>query len=558
MSQFMAPQILLLKEGTDTSEGKGHLISNINACQAVVDIVRTTLGPRGMDKLIQDDKGKVTVSNDGATILKLLDIVHPAAKMLTDIAKSQDAEVGDGTTSVVVFAGELLKNSKEFIEEGVHPQIISKAYRKACELSLQHLNSLAIDIAGKSPEEKRMLLERCAQTCLNSKLIAGKKEMFAKMVVEAVSSLDSDIDISMVGIKKVQGGSLSDSQLVQGVAFKKTFSYAGFEQQPKRFSNPKIVVLNVELELKSEKENAEVRVESTQDYQGIVDAEWNIIYDKLEKIVATGAKVVLSKLAIGDLATQYFADRDIFCAGRVPEEDLKRVMKATGASMQSTVNKLSEEVIGTCELFEEKQVGNERYNFFTGCPHAKTATFIIRGGSEQFMDETERSLHDAIMVVKRTLKHSKAVPGGGAVEMELSKLLREYARTIHGKSQLLITTFAKSLEIIPRTLCENAGLDATDILNKLRAKHASSLPSVGIDLTTGEICDTWKSIVWEPSLVKMNVLSAATEAACLILQVDETIKNAQTNQGSDSFGAGGMPSGRRGGATGGRGRGRPF
>lgn len=557
MSQFMTPQILLLKEGTDTSEGKGHLISNINACQAVVDIVRTTLGPRGMDKLIQDDKGKVTISNDGATILKLLDIVHPAAKMLADIAKSQDAEVGDGTTSVVVFAGELLKNSKEFIEEGVHPQIISKAYRKACELSLQYLNELAVDIGGKSPEEKQALLEKCAETCLNSKLIAGKKEMFAKMVVEAVSSLDSDIDISLIGIKKVQGGSLSDSLLIEGVAFKKTFSYAGFEQQPKKFINPKIVVLNVELELKSEKENAEVRVESTKEYQAIVDAEWNIIYDKLEKIVATGAKVVLSKLAIGDLATQYFADRDIFCAGRVPEEDLKRVMKATGASMQSTVNKLTPDVIGTCGVFEEKQIGNERYNFFTGCPYDKTATFIIRGGSEQFMDETERSLHDAIMVVKRTLKHSKAVPGGGAVEMEISKRLREFARTIHGKSQLLISAFAKSLEIIPRTLCENAGLDATDILNKLRAKHASNLSNMGIDLTTGEICDTWKSVVWEPSLVKMNVLSAATEAACLILQVDETIKNAQSNQGSDSFGAGGLPGGRGGGGFG-RGRGRPF
>lgn len=254
----------------------------------------------------------------------------------------------------------------------MHPQIISKAFRKACELSLQHLNELSIDISGKSPEEKRTLLERCAQTCLNSKLIAGQKEMFAKMVVDAVSSLDPGMDISLIGIKKVQGGSLSDSQLVQGVAFKKTFSYAGFEQQPKKFINPKIVVLNVELELKSEKENAEVRVETTQDYQGIVDAEWNIIYDKLEKIVATGAKVVLSKLAIGDLATQYFADRDIFCAGRVPEEDMKRVMKATGASMQSTVNKLTDDVLGTCALFEEKQVGNERYNFFTGCPYVRT------------------------------------------------------------------------------------------------------------------------------------------------------------------------------------------
>ncbi|RLV84413.1 hypothetical protein DV515_00016246, partial [Chloebia gouldiae] len=492
-SSLQPTPVILLKEGTDTSQGIPQLVSNINACQVIAEAVRTTLGPRGMDKLIVDDRGgygaaaprrfnpawrlpqcqqprpcharlsrhsftsvslslgalggpsqgrgKATISNDGATILKLLDVVHPAAKTLVDIAKSQDAEVGDGTTSVTLLAAEFLKQVKPYVEEGLHPQIIIRAFRTATQLGTllvrhegtrgdtgqlcqaqglrgtlpghaagggrgecqQHLllppcqqrclsrarllyppvplecwhllwdfskeeginavnkiKDIAVSVKKEDKEEQRSLLEKCAATALSSKLISQSKEFFSKMVVDAVMMLDDLLQLKMIGIKKVQGGALEDSQLVAGVAFKKTFSYAGFEMQPKKYQSPKIALLNVELELKAEKDNAEVRVNTVEDYQAIVDAEWNILYDKLDKIHKSGAKVVLSKLPIGDVATQYFADRDMFCAGRVPDEDLQRTMMACGGSIQTSVNALSDDVLGRCELFEETQIGGER------------------------------------------------------------------------------------------------------------------------------------------------------------------------------------------------------
>ncbi|GLC39460.1 T-complex protein 1 subunit eta [Pleodorina starrii] len=552
----MQPQIILLKEGTDTSQGKPQLISNINACMAVVDTVRTTLGPRGMDKLIHDTKG-VTISNDGATIMKLLDIVHPAAKSLVDVSLAQDAEVGDGTTSVVILAGEFLKEAKPFIEEGVHPRSLIKSFRQAAVLAVQRLKDQAISLEDKALEEKKDLLKKCAMTTLNSKLVSGEKEFFAQMVVDAVSKLDpATLDLKMIGIKKVQGGGLRDSFLVDGVAFKKTFSYAGFEQQPKSFVSPKILVLNIELELKAEKENAEIRLDDPAKYQSIVDAEWNIIYDKLAKCVASGANIVLSRLAIGDLATQYFADRNIFCAGRVESGDLERVTKATGAKVQTTVNNLDPAVLGTCASFEERQVGAERYNLFMGCPQARTATLVLRGGSEQFIDEADRSLHDAIMIVRRALKHAQVVAGGGAIEMELSKYLAEYSLQFSNKSQLFIKAYAKALEVIPRQLCNNAGFDATDVLNQLRQKHAladGSGKNFGVDVNTGGVCDTYKSFVWEPALVKINAIQAATEAACLILSVDETVRNPKSEVPDAASGAAAQAAMAGGG---GRGRGR--
>ncbi|GAB4845277.1 T-complex protein 1 subunit eta [Ancistrocladus abbreviatus] len=525
MAAMLQPQIILLKEGTDTSQGKPQLVSNINACCAVADVLRTTLGPRGMDKLIHDDKGKTTISNDGATIMKLLDIVHPAAKILVDIAKSQDSEVGDGTTTVVLLAGEFLKEAKPFIEDGVHPQNLIRSYRSACQLAMYKIKELAVSIEGKSLEEKKSLLAKCAATTLSSKLIGGEKEFFAAMVVDAVLAIGSDDRLNLIGIKKVPGGNMRDSFLVNGVAFKKTFSYAGF-QTPSQ-------------------------------YQSIVDAEWNIIYDKLDKCVQSGAKIVLSRLAIGDLATQYFADRDIFCAGRVTEEDLQRVAAATGGTVQTSVNNIIDEVLGSCEVFEEKQVGNERFNIFSGCPSGQTATIVLRGGADQFIDEAERSLHDAIMIVRRALKNSTVVPGGGAIDMEISRHLRQHARTIAGKSQLFINSYAKALEVIPRQLCDNAGFDATDVLNKLRQKHA--LPSgeganYGVDIDTGGIADSFANFVWEPAVVKINAINAATEASCLVLSVDETVKNPKSESAQGEAAASAMGGrGRGGGAFRGRG-----
>merc|ERR1719429_489119 len=406
------------------------------------------------------------------------------------------------------------------------------------------------DLAVSIPEdERRSQLVKCAATAMSSKLINQQRDLFSNMVVDAVSTLDDVLPLNMIGIKKVQGGSLEETQLIEGVAFKKTFSYAGFEMQQKHYKNPKIAMLNVELELKAEKDNAEVRVDNVEEYQKIVDAEWNILYDKLDKIHKSGATVVLSKLPIGDVATQYFADRDMFCAGRVPEEDLNRTMKACGGSIQTTVNDLNDETLGNCELFEEKQVGGERFNFFTGVPKSKTCTIILRGGAEQFMEETERSLHDAIMIVRRAVKNDTVVAGGGAIEMELSRYLRDFSRTIAGKEQLLIGAMAKSLEIIPRQLCDNAGFDATNILNKLRQKHAQDGLWYGVDIMNEDIADNFDACVWEPAIVKINALTAASEAACLILSVDETIKNPKSAH--DAPGGAGMP-------PMGRGRGRPM
>ena len=360
-------------------------------------------------------------------------------------------------------------------------------------------------------------------------------------------SLDQDdLNEKLIGVKKVTGGGLQESLFVNGVAFKKTFSYAGFEQQPKHFKDPKIVCLNVELELKSEKDNAEVRVEQVSEYQAIVDAEWQIIYNKLEAIYKTGAKVVLSKLPIGDLATQlvtplpccmclndkytndyetrYFADRDIFCAGRVASDDMDRVCQATGAATQSTCTDIQDRHLGTCGAFEERQIGGERFNIFSECPAAKTCTLVLRGGAEQFIAEVERSLHDAIMIVKRALRNTTIVAGGGATEMELSSHLHGFAdRNVPHKQQAVVKAFAKALEVIPRQLCDNAGFDATDILNRLRVEHRKSNVWAGVDFDNEGVRDNMAAFVWEPTLVKVNAIQAAVEAACLILSVDETI-----------------------------------
>lgn len=532
------PTVVVLKEGTDTSQGRGQIISNINACVAIQQTLSATLGPLGSDILIVGSDGKTTISNDGATILKLLDIVHPAAKILVDISRSQDAEVGDGTTSVTILAGEFLKESKGFIEEGISAHVITKGYSKALSLAVKRIRELAVKVdrpahvtltsSDPGSVKFRELLENCAKTAMSSKLITQNSKYFTEMVVRAVLSLDQDdLDENLIGIKKIPGGSITDSVFIDGVAFKKTFAYAGFEQQPKKFTNPKILCLNIELELKAEKDNAEVRIDKVQDYQEIVDAEWHIILKKLKQCEDSGANIILSKLPIGDLATQYFADRKIFCAGRVSTEDIERTLKAVGGTVQSTTTDITAEHLGTCEKFEEVQIGNERYNLFKGCPEAKTCTLVLRGGAEQIIEEVERSLHDAIMIVKRSIKNNMIVAGGGAIEMELSRYLREYSQTIAGKQQLIIGAFAKALEVIPRQLCENAGFDATDLLNKLRQSHARGETWHGIDFNTESIGNNLETFVWEPSLVKINALSSAVEAANLVLSVDETITTSE-------------------------------
>lgn len=423
--------------------------------------------------------------------------------------------------------------AKPFIEDGVHPRIIINGYRKACKQVQETIDKLQIDWSKKSELERRTMLERCAMTAMNSKLIANHQKLFGPMVVDAVLSLEGDLNLNMIGIAKVSGGSVTESKLVNGVCFKKTFSYAGFEQQPKKFVNPSIILLNHELELKAERDNAEVRVSDPLEYQKIVDAEWSIIYDKLDKIVKSGAQVILSELPIGDLATQYFADRKLFCAGRVPSGDMKRVSAATGAVVQTSLSDLNADVLGTCGLFEEKQVGSERYNFFTECKAAKTATIIIRGGAEQFIEETERSLHDAIMIVKRSIQNQQIVGGAGAIEMELSRQLRQYSRKIRDKSQIIMGAYGRAFEVIARQLATNAGFDATDMVNEIRYKHAKGDTWCGIDIQNEKTFDALDNFVWEPALNKKSAIAAATEAACTVLSCDETIKNPRSQNTSE-------------------------
>jgi len=510
-----------------------------------------------MDKLIHDGRS-VTISNDGATLIGLLDIVHPAAKTLVDIAQSQDNQVGDGTTSVVLSAGELLRQSKALIEEGMHSQIIIKGYRESLKMCLDRIKEISVKIGDKTDAEKRELLEKCAQTSLNSKIIAKQKKFFSKMVVDAVMSISEDLNKDDIGIKKITGGSVTDSFLVNGVCFRKTFSYAGFEQQPKCFTdNPKILCLNLELELKAEKDSAEIRLENPDDFQKIVDAEWSIIYEKLDKIIASGARIVLSKLPIGDLATQYFADRNIFCAGRVPEQDLMRVCKSTGAVMQTTVNGLDDSTLGVCGKFEEVQLGSERYNMFTECTKSKSVTFVLRGGAAQYIEEAARSLNDAIMIVLRAIKTHAIVAGGGAIEMELSRYLRDKTREIRGKQQMVVSCYARALEIIPRQLADNSGMDSTDILNKLRQLHAQDEEAgrwMGVNVLEGNVDNMLEKFVWEPELVRLNVLTAATEAACTILSIDQTIRNPASEQ-NQALAKGRLEGGQGGPPGRGRGRG---
>jgi len=543
----MQPQILVLKEGTEAHQGKQQIVSNINACQAVVEAVRTTLGPRGMDKLVVDQRGEATITNDGATLVKLLDIVHPAAKMLANIARSQDDVVGDGTTSVVLLAGEFLKQSKALIEDGIPPRTIIKAIRKATKVVLDKVNKDAFDLNAGGEEERERMLKKCAGTSMSSKLIANHTEFFSKMVVDAVNNLDESMPLDMIGIKKVQGGTLGESQLINGVAFKKTFSYAGFDMQPKKFSNPKIALLNIELEVKSVRENAEIRVSNLKDYQEMVDAEYKVLFDQCKAVKDAGADIVLSKLPIGDVATQWFADEGMVCAGRVTQEDMKRTLAAAGGAVLTTVSDIAQKNLGTCVSFEERQVGDERFFVFKGSQDIKgeTSTIILRGGAEQYMAETERSLHDAIMVVRRTKKHQRIVAGGGATEMRLSKYLRDQAGSLMGKEQLVFYAIAKAFEVIPRTLCDNAGFDANNILSKLRQKHADKEvdgSNFGVDIKTECIADNYEECVLEPALVKINAITAASEATCVILSVDQTIKHPKVAQ--QEGGGGGMPQGR--------------
>lgn len=492
---------------SDTREGKPQLLSNIEAWKEVAEYLSTTLGPYGSDKMFVS-KDNILITNDGATILKKKNFDHPAVRILSSISFNQDKTIGDGTTSVVLLASEFLQKLKSLIKDDFPIKDIIDTLQNIKELCLTKLEELKLDYQDD-------YLFKVAETALNSKILKYHKEHFGKMVVNGIKEIE---DLSLLGIKKVPGGNIKESELVEGIAFEKCFTYAGYEQQPKKITNPKVACLNIELEWKAEKENAELKINSVEEYDQFVDAEWKIINDKLKEIVDSGANVVLSKLPIGDYATQYFAKHNVFCAGRVDDSDLKRVAVFANAPITSNASYLK---VGECELFEEIQVGKTRFNFLKSSSK-KATTMILRGPCNTILDELERSINDSLMVVKNVLKNKEVLCGGGSVEMQLSALVRKTGNECRNKNFLVYTCIAQAFEIIPFILAQNFGIDAIATIQLLRKKHHFNEFTFGVD-NEKMISDMKNKCVYEPVEVKRNIIRAAFSAAIAILEVDMTI-----------------------------------
>lgn len=493
---------------TDTREGKPQLIGNIDTWRKVSECICTTLGPYGQDKMFVSKEG-ILITNDGATILRRKKFSHPAARLLVGISENQDDEVGDGTTSVVLLASELLQKLKGLIKDDFPLDVIVETIEFFRDFCLEKLEEVKVDYSDE-------MLQKIAETSINSKVLRYEKEYFGALVVDALKNIGYE-DKQLVGIKKVTGGGIRDSFFVEGVAFEKCFTYAGYEQQPKMIISPRIACLHLELEWKAERDNAEVRVYGVEEYQNVVDAEWKIIRDKLDEIIASGANVVLSSLPIGDYATQYFARKGIFCSGRVDKDDLQRVAVFSGCSVVSSTRHLS---IGGCGRFEERQVGKVRYNFFSGGSN-KASTVLLRGPGSTALDEMERSINDALMVIGKTIRTKEVVCGGGSTEMYLSRLVKEKALEFENKQLFVGNCIAQALEIIPFTLATNFGADALLCIQQLRRNHSKEKFFYGV--SSGGAVDVRVSSVFEPLSVKRNMIKAAFSAASSLVLVDSTV-----------------------------------
>ncbi|ADM12383.1 T complex protein 1 subunit eta [Encephalitozoon intestinalis ATCC 50506] len=493
----------------DPREGKLQVISNIDVCMKMAEFLESTLGPYGMDKLFAGKE--IVVTNDGATILKHMKVNHPVGKLLVALSESQDNEVGDGTTSVIILTTEILSCLKPLIKDNFDLESIRECLSELRMVCIEHLEKMSMDLNDE-------MLYKLAETCVTSKNIRHEKKHFSQMVVDAIRQASID-DVDSIGVKKVQGGSIGDSTVVNGVAFEKCFTYAGYEQQPKKILNPKILCLNVELEWKSERDNAEIRVGGVEEYQKVVDAEWEIIRRKLDEIIDSGAKVVLSSLSIGDYATQYFAKHGIFCAGRVSKEDLNRVIGSCGGRILGSTDYL-EESLGSCGLFEERQLGKFRYNYFEG-GGMNACTMILRGPGQEVLEEIGRAVHDAMCVVRSALKTGKVVTGGGSMEMELSKVIREKSMEYGNKKVFVAKAIGQAFEKIPLLLARNFGFDTISTIQDLRKRHASGSLYEGVSIKG--VQDMKALGIYEALEVKKNMIKASFNGVASIIMIDSTI-----------------------------------
>ena len=529
MAQLGGTPILIMREGTERTRGRDAMQNNIAAAIVIAEAVRTSLGPMGMDKMLVDQFGDVVITNDGATILKEIDVQHPAAKMMVEVAKTQDSEVGDGTTTSVVLAGELLKRAKKLLEQKIHPTVITEGFRKAADKSIEILDSISI----KSGIEDEQGLKNAAMTCMSSKIVSESKEKLAQICMDAIKAIAENkddgtwvADIDKVQIQKKEGESIDDTGLIKGIILDKEVVSPGM---PKIVSDAKILLLQSAIEIEKTEFDAKLQITSPEQIQLFLDEEERMLRTMVEKIQNSGANVVICQKGIDDMAQHFLSKAEIMVVRRVKKSDIEKLSKATGGAIFTNLDDITADKLGWAGLVEERKIMNDSWIFIEGCKDPKSVVILIRGGSELVVDEVERAIHDALCVIRDVVEDQKLVGGGGAPEVEVAIQLRKFASTLGGREQLAVEIFADSLDIIPKTLAENAGLDQIDTLMKLRAAHQQGHKFAGNDLDTGDVINDMASIgVVEPTVVKVQAIKSSTEATSMILRIDDVIASAKS------------------------------
>ncbi|MEN4017491.1 MAG: thermosome subunit alpha [Methanobacterium sp.] len=527
--------ILILPEGTNRFLGRDAQRMNIMAGKVLAETIRTTLGPKGMDKMLVDSLGDIVVTNDGVTILKEMDIEHPAAKMLVEVAKTQEDEVGDGTTTAVIIAGELLKKAEELLDMDIHPSTVVMGYRQAAAKAQEILNLISFEA------DDRDTLLKVAMTAITGKGAEIARESLAELVVDAVMQVEEDgeVDKDNINIQRIAGESINESQIVNGVVIDKGRTDPGM---PKQIEDAKIALIKYPLELKDLETDAKISLTDPAQMQAFIEQEEQMLSEMVDKIIESGANVLFCQKGIDDLAQHYLTRNGVYAIKRVKKSDMNRIEKATGAKLVTNIDDLNPEDLGEAGLVYEKKISDEVLTFIEDSKDPKAVSVIIRGSTKHIAEEIERAVEDAIGVVASTIEDKKVVAGGGAPEIAISKGLKEYADSISGREQLAVSAFAEALEIVPKTLAENAGLDSIDALVDLRAAHEKSL-YMGLDVFEGDVRDMYRAGVVEPQRVKKQAIQSAAEATEMILRIDDIIASTGAGRGPDMEGMGGMPGG---------------
>jgi thermosome len=535
--------VLILREGSSRSRGRDAQRNNIMAARTIAETVRSALGPKGMDKMLVDSLGDVTITSDGRTILDEMDVEHPAAKMMVEVAKTQDDEVGDGTTTSVIVAGELLGKAEDLINKNVHPTVIIDGYRKAADKALETLENIAIAV---DPKDKGSL-KKVAMTSMASKLVAENREQLAEIAVEAVLDVaekvgdEIRVDLDDIMVEKKPGESVTDTKLIKGIILDKEVVHPGM---PKRVENAKIALLDTALEVEKTEFDAKINIETPEQMESFLKEEENMLREMVDKIAKSGANVLVCQKGIDDMVQHFLARKGISAIRRAKKSDMEKLAKATGGKVVTNLEDITEKDIGYAELVEERKIGDDKMTFIEGCRNPKSVAILIRGGTERIVDEAERSIHDALCVVRDVVQEPKILIGGGAPEIEIARALRDYAESMAGREALAVQRFAEAIETVPLTLGENAGLDPIDILSDLRARHEKGEKWAGVNVFAGKVKDMENLEVYEPLVVKKQIIKSATEAATMILKIDDVIAAGKMKAPpTPPGGPGGMPGG---------------